>query len=66
MPAVWVQAAPGESVDLEAIENTCREKLSRYKVPKAYFIIDEIPKTKNRKPDRKKLKADYLSAHLQV
>lgn len=66
VPAVWVQAAPGESVDLEAIENTCREKLSRYKVPKAYFIIDEIPKTKNRKPDRKKLKAYYLSAHPQV
>ena len=60
VPAVYVQAAPGATVDLKEVEQTCRDKLSRYKVPKAYFMIDEIPKTKNRKPDRKKLKADYL------
>lgn len=63
VPAVYVQAAPGAEVDLKQVEDACREKLSRYKVPKAYFMIDEIPKTKNRKPDRKKLKADYLLAH---
>ena len=65
VPAVYIQAAPGETVDLAQVEAACREKLSRYKVPKAFFMIDEVPKTKNRKPDRKKLKADYLLAHAE-
>ena len=45
---------------LNEVERVCREKLSRFKVPKEYYIMDMLPKTKNRKPDRKMVKKLYL------
>ena len=61
VPALFVQAKEGCQVDLKAVEDCCREKLSRFKVPKHYFVIDQIPKTKNKKPDRKTLKKNLSS-----
>lgn len=59
VPALFVQAKYGAEIDLAEVEDVCKKKLSRFKVPKKYFVIDEIPKTKNRKPDRKGLKKFY-------
>lgn len=59
VPAVFLQAASDAILDVSAVEDCCREKLSRYKVPKRYFVVGEIPKTKNRKPDRKRLREMY-------
>lgn len=60
VPAIFVQPIAGKTVDLNEVERVCREKLSRFKVPKEYYIMDMLPKTKNRKPDRKMVKKLYL------
>lgn len=59
VPALFVQAKVGTEIDLAEVENVCKKKLSRFKVPKKYYVVDSLPKTKNRKPDRKKLKIFY-------
>ena len=60
VPAIFVQPIAGKTVDLNEVERVCREKLSRFKVPKEYYVMDMLPKTKNRKPDRKMVKKLYL------
>ena len=60
VPALFVQPMPGKTVDLAEVEQVCREKLSRFKVPKEYYTMDMLPKTKNRKPDRKAVRKMYL------
>ena len=60
VPAIFVQPIAGRTVDLNEVERVCREKLSRFKVPKEYYVMDMLPKTKNRKPDRKMVKKLYL------
>ena len=60
VPAIFVQPIKGKTVDLEEVERVCREKLSRFKIPKEYYVMDMLPKTKNRKPDRKTVKKMYL------
>lgn len=59
VPAIFVQPKQGTEINLDDVERFCREKLSKYKVPKYYFLVDEVPKTKNRKPDRKRLKKQF-------
>lgn len=46
VPAIFVQPIAGKTVDLNEVERVCREKLSRFKVPKEYYIMDMLPKTK--------------------
>ena len=60
VPALFVQPMPGKTIDLAEVEQVCREKLSRFKVPKEYYTMDMLPKTKNRKPDRKAVRKMYL------
>jgi len=60
VPAIFLQPEAGTTVDLAKVEQICQEKLSRFKVPKKYYVIDVIPKTKNRKPDRKAVKKMYI------
>lgn len=59
---LFIQQAKGVFVDLKEVSSYCAEKLSRFKTPKHYFVIDEIPRTKNRKPDRKTLKKIYFES----
>ena len=56
MPALFIQPREGAQIDLKQVEAFFYEKLSRFKVPKQYYLIDQIPRTKNNKPDRKTLK----------
>ncbi len=66
IPVMLVQQVKGHKVDLEELEQVCRSKLSRFKVPKAYYVIDEIPRTKNRKPDRKRTRKMFLEGELKA
>lgn len=43
------EAGPGS---MEPILSHCRAKLPKYKVPRALYPVDEIPKTSSGKPDR--------------
>ena len=56
VPALFIQPREGAQIDLKQVEAFFYEKLSRFKVPKQYYLIDQIPRTKNNKPDRKTLK----------
>lgn len=33
------------SVDFEDVEKFCRKNLAPYKIPKKYYVLDEMPKT---------------------
>lgn len=52
----FVVVKPGEKITADEIIAYCRESLTAYKVPKLIEFIDEIPLTKNNKPDKEKLK----------
>lgn len=60
IPVMLAQPKEGAEIDLVELEQVCRSKLSRFKVPKAYYSIAEVPKTKNRKPDRKRARQMFL------
>ncbi len=43
-PCAFIEAAPGQDIDTEALRAWCRERLAAYKVP-GRFIITSIPRT---------------------
>lgn len=53
----WVRLKPGATSTAEALIAYCAENLAKYKVPKAIFIGDDIPKTTVGKIDKKALRA---------
>jgi long-chain acyl-CoA synthetase len=42
--------------ELDAIEEHCRERLARFKVPSTWEVVDELPKTSTGKIDKKPLR----------
>ncbi len=46
-----------EGADLEEIQEHCRERLARFKVPTTWEVVDELPKTSTGKIDKKPLRA---------
>jgi fatty-acyl-CoA synthase len=54
VPAVFVVAATGTTVDGAALIAHCRSRLGGFKVPKAVYVVDELP----RNPSGKVLKRD--------
>ena len=54
VPAVFVVAAPGARLDPEAVVAHCRSRLGGFKVPKAVYAVDELP----RNPSGKVLKRE--------
>ena len=44
------------SIDEEDLRAYCEKKLGRYKIPKKFIQVDELPKTHVGKIDKKKLK----------
>ncbi len=40
----FIVASPGETPDPVALDAHCRESIARFKRPKAYFVLDELPK----------------------
>lgn len=51
----------GVTLNEEELKEYCSLKLARYKIPKRFFIIDEIPKTHVGKVDKKVLIERYSS-----
>ncbi len=55
-PKSYIVAREGAEIQPEDVISYCKEYLVAYKAPKYVEMVDEIPKTKARKPDRELLK----------
>ena len=52
----FVVAAPGERLGTAALDEHCRARLARFKVPEEYRIVDVLPKTSIGKVEKKTLR----------
>ncbi|WP_244570964.1 AMP-binding protein [Stappia sp. TSB10GB4] len=43
--AAWLIPRPGAEIDVAALTRWCRERLAGYKVPRAFHIVDDLPRT---------------------
>ncbi|MFD1735241.1 class I adenylate-forming enzyme family protein [Bacillus salitolerans] len=57
----FISVLPGQSLTLEEIQQFCLSKLGKYKVPKYFNIMRELPKTHVGKIDKKYLQTEYQS-----
>ncbi|KAB2920525.1 MAG: acyl--CoA ligase [Hyphomicrobiaceae bacterium] len=56
VPALFVVARPGMTIDAEALLGHCAAQLSAYKVPQSVHVVGEIPRTGSGKIIRFKLR----------
>lgn len=56
VPKVFVVRRAGSNLTEEDVRDFCRTKLARYKIPRCVEFIEEIPRTKLKKPDKKALR----------
>lgn len=61
-PVAFIVAEPGARVDLDAVREFCRDRLSAYKLPSAVRVVAEIPRTGSGKIIRYKLRESYEAA----
>jgi long-chain acyl-CoA synthetase len=54
---VWALVVPTDSLDEEALQKHCREKLPQTQVPVRFINVAELPRTENGKVDRRRLDA---------
>ena len=54
---VWALIVPTDSLDEEALQKHCREKLPQTQVPVRCITVAELPRTENGKVDRRRLDA---------
>lgn len=52
----YVVARQGANLDLKDLERHCRERLAAYKVPRAFQLVDDLPKTSSGKILRRMLR----------
>jgi long-chain acyl-CoA synthetase len=57
VPAAFIIPRPDQEIDVEALAAHCRNKLSTYKVPQHFYVVDAIPRTGSGKVQRFKLQA---------
>jgi long-chain acyl-CoA synthetase len=55
-----VTARPGATVEGESVRAFCRERLTRYKVPRQVVVVDSLPKSMLGKVLRRQVRADLL------
>ena len=55
VPVGYLVAAPGATLDADAILAACRERLAPYKVPAQLRTLDALPRTGSGKPQRGRL-----------
>jgi long-chain acyl-CoA synthetase len=55
--AAFIIPRPDHEIDLTALAEHCRTRLSAYKIPEHFHIVDEIPRTGSGKVQRFKLRA---------
>jgi fatty-acyl-CoA synthase len=61
VPCAFIELKPGASVTADELRDFCRERMARFKVPKA-FVFREIPKTSTGKIQKFALRAIARSA----
>jgi fatty-acyl-CoA synthase len=54
--AAFIVLKNAQNIDEEELKGYCEKKLGRYKIPKRFFLLDELPKTHVGKIDKKALK----------
>jgi acyl-CoA synthetase (AMP-forming)/AMP-acid ligase II len=63
VPKAVVVAAPGASVEPEALLAYCREHLAGFKCPKSVDVVDELPRNPTGKVLKKDLRAPYWAGY---
>jgi long-chain acyl-CoA synthetase len=58
----FVQARPGATVDVDALQGLCREQLSGYKRPSAIHVLEALPKSAVGKLDKRSLRDGLVQA----
>ncbi len=58
--AAYIQLRNGESIEASEIQDFCRTRIARYKVPKYIFFVDRFPLTANGKVQKYKLREDAV------
>ncbi|MHC1562190.1 class I adenylate-forming enzyme family protein [Actinomycetospora sp. C-140] len=59
----WAAVVPaGGDLDVDALDAWCRERLSGYKVPRRYVLVDDIPRSSVGKLLRRELRAQFSPA----
>ena len=61
--AASVVCKPGASVSEEELKSYIREHLARYKVPREFAFVEQLPRTSTGKLQRRKLGEQFLDAH---
>lgn len=61
LPVAYIALKPGRSLDREGARAWCAERLSRYKVPRDFIILDILPKGATGKIDRLALKRKAIA-----
>ncbi|SIB70658.1 DNA ligase-like protein [Mycobacteroides abscessus subsp. abscessus] len=56
VPAAFIQTMNGAELSSQEIEEFCLGKLAKYKVPKACYFVEEIPRNASRKILRRELR----------
>jgi long-chain acyl-CoA synthetase len=57
LPVAYVALRPDAEVDVDGLEQVCRERLSRYKQPVSITLLDALPKNSVGKIDKLSLRA---------
>ncbi len=63
VPKAVVVAAPGATVDPEALMAYCREQLAGFKCPKSVDLVAELPRNPTGKVLKKDLRAPYWQGY---
>lgn len=62
----WAAIVPSAGqIDVDALDAYCREHLARYKVPRRYLVVDDLPRSSVGKLLRSELRKQYSPAATQ-
>ena len=65
-PRAYVLSGDPGSIDVDELGEWCRARLARYKVPRDFVVVDQMPMTGSGKPDRAAIiRRDQEAANLE-
>jgi O-succinylbenzoic acid--CoA ligase len=56
VPIAFIIKKEGTNPSSEELEQFCKERLGKYKVPKAFYFMEELPRNASKKLLRRELK----------
>ena len=59
VPVGYIVARPGAEPDAADIERFCLAELARYKVPREYVLVSELPRNAMGKVEKSRLREQY-------